>query len=188
MHGQKNFTIFVLEILLKYQVTNWWLKNLLMWSNKEADFFLEIKKRFHYPWNGPVMTSNVNLVTGPFLQFICWVGDCMYTMPLQKSCKIGLASSKLSAWKLGLSKYKSILLPLLLWADIPAVDYTIPRAQEASSSVLRYAPSVVSSSPGFLCSPICHKTWAPHPSLHRFLPEVLSSPFSEHVHNGWPVK
>ena len=39
MHGQKSFTIFVLEIHLKYQVTNWWLKNLLMWSNKEADFF-----------------------------------------------------------------------------------------------------------------------------------------------------
>ena len=53
MHGQKNFTIFVLEILLKYQVTNGWLKNLLMWSNKEADFFSEIKKKAHFPWNGP---------------------------------------------------------------------------------------------------------------------------------------
>ena len=39
IHRQKSFTIFVLEILHKYQVTNWWLKNLLMWSNKEADFF-----------------------------------------------------------------------------------------------------------------------------------------------------
>ena len=46
MHEQKNFTIFVLEILLKYQVTNWWLKNLLMWSNKEADFSPEINKSF----------------------------------------------------------------------------------------------------------------------------------------------
>ena len=44
MHGQKSFTIFVLEILLKYQVTNWWLKNLLMWSNKEADFPLKSTK------------------------------------------------------------------------------------------------------------------------------------------------
>ena len=40
---QENFTIFVLEILLKYQVINWWLNNLLMWSNKEADFVPEIK-------------------------------------------------------------------------------------------------------------------------------------------------
>ena len=46
MHGQKNFRIFVLEILLKYQVTNWWLKNLLIWSNKKADFFSEFKKSF----------------------------------------------------------------------------------------------------------------------------------------------
>ena len=45
MHRQKNFTIFVLEILLKYQVTNGWLKNLLKWSNKEADFFPELKKK-----------------------------------------------------------------------------------------------------------------------------------------------
>ena len=49
MHGQKSFTIFVLEILLKYQVTNWWLKTLLMWSNKEADFFPEINKSFNFP-------------------------------------------------------------------------------------------------------------------------------------------
>ena len=52
MHGQKSFTIFVLEILLKYQVTNWWLKNLLMWSNKEADFFPEINKSFTFPGMG----------------------------------------------------------------------------------------------------------------------------------------
>ena len=52
MHGQKSFTIFVLEILLKYQVTNWWLKNLLMRSNKEADFFPEINKSFTFPGMG----------------------------------------------------------------------------------------------------------------------------------------
>ena len=52
MHGQKSFTIFVLEILLKCQVTNWWLKNLLMWSNKEADFFPEINKSFTFPGMG----------------------------------------------------------------------------------------------------------------------------------------
>ena len=51
-HAQKSFTIFVLEILLKYQVTNWWLKNLLMWSNKEADFFPEINKSFTFPGMG----------------------------------------------------------------------------------------------------------------------------------------
>ena len=52
MNGQKSFTIFVLEILLKYQVTNWWLKNLLLWSYKEADFFPEINKSFTFPWMG----------------------------------------------------------------------------------------------------------------------------------------
>ena len=52
MHGQKSFTIFVLEILLKYQVTNWWLKHLLMWSNKEADFVPEINKSFTFPGMG----------------------------------------------------------------------------------------------------------------------------------------
>ena len=55
MHGQKSFTIFVLEILLKYQVTNWWLKNLLMWSNKEADFFPWNQQKFHFSWNGPTV-------------------------------------------------------------------------------------------------------------------------------------
>ena len=57
MHGQKNFIIFVLEILLKYQVTIWWFKNLLLWSNKEAVFFSEIKKKFHFPWNGPAICT-----------------------------------------------------------------------------------------------------------------------------------
>ena len=49
---RKSFTIFVLEILPKYQVTNWWLKNLLTWSNKEADFCPEINKSFTFPGMG----------------------------------------------------------------------------------------------------------------------------------------
>ena len=52
-HGWKNFTIFVLYFgnLIKYQVTNWWLKNLLLRSNKEADFCTEIEKK-KFSWNG----------------------------------------------------------------------------------------------------------------------------------------
>ena len=46
-----------LEILLKYQVTNWWLKNLLMWSNKEADFSPEINKSFTFPGMGHLFSE-----------------------------------------------------------------------------------------------------------------------------------
>ena len=59
MHEQKNFTIFALEILLMYQPTNWWLKNLL-WSNKEADFFPDIKKSFTSPGMGHVSSNTLN--------------------------------------------------------------------------------------------------------------------------------
>ena len=48
---------FFLEILLKYRVTNWWIKNLLMWSNKEADFFPEINKSFTFPGMGQLLSS-----------------------------------------------------------------------------------------------------------------------------------
>ena len=69
MHGQKSFTIFVLEILLKYQVTNWWLKNLLMWFNKEADFFPEINKSFTFPGMGPKIIISSKLSFAIFWHF-----------------------------------------------------------------------------------------------------------------------
>ena len=69
MRGQKSFTSFVLEVLLKYQVTNWWLKNLIMWSNKEADFFPWNQQKFHFPWNGPA----VRLKNGGFWKWRCAV-------------------------------------------------------------------------------------------------------------------
>ena len=74
MNGQKSFTIFVfLEILLKYQVTNWWLKNLLMWSNEEADFFPEINKSFTFPGMGQQRRNKVE--TENLSQFSTLVGE-----------------------------------------------------------------------------------------------------------------
>ena len=52
MHRQKSFTTFVLEILLKYQVTNWWLKFYLCGPMKKLIFFPEINKRFTFPGMG----------------------------------------------------------------------------------------------------------------------------------------
>ena len=44
MHGQKSFTIFVLKILLKYQVTNWWLTTYLCSPIKKLIFSLKSTK------------------------------------------------------------------------------------------------------------------------------------------------
>ena len=59
----KNFTIFVLEILLKYQVTIWGLKKYICGPIKKLIFFPEIKKKekkkFNFPWNEP-LTRNSN--------------------------------------------------------------------------------------------------------------------------------
>ena len=83
MHGQKNFTIFVLEILLKYQVTNWWLKNLLMWSNKEADFSPEINKSFIFHGMGLLLIFTFGVRTldrssEPVQCALAWLGDWKY--------------------------------------------------------------------------------------------------------------
>ena len=40
-----------------------------MWSNKEADFFPEINKKFHFPWNGPCV-----FILGGGLGFLGWGG------------------------------------------------------------------------------------------------------------------
>ena len=61
MHGQKSFTIFVLEILLKYQVTNWWLKNLLMGPIKKLIFPWN-QQKFHFPWNGPFDLLEIEII------------------------------------------------------------------------------------------------------------------------------
>ena len=53
----ENFTIFVLEMLLKYEIRNWWSKNLLIWSNKESYFFTEINKSFTFPGMGQLFRS-----------------------------------------------------------------------------------------------------------------------------------
>ena len=55
---RKSFTMFILKIhvLLKYQVTNWWLKNLLICDPiKKLIFSMKSKKKkkMDFPWNGP---------------------------------------------------------------------------------------------------------------------------------------
>ena len=83
MHGQKNFTIFVLEILLKYQVTNWWLKNLLMWANEEADFSPEINKSFIFHGMGLLLIFTFGVRTldrssEPVQCALAWLGEWKY--------------------------------------------------------------------------------------------------------------